>query len=298
MNVLGGTIRERRVELGLTVRGLATRAGVSPAYVTAIETANNPSTRRAPVPSLAIVARLAGVLDLDLRSLAETGRAAPATVQATHLLLYVLTPPPAGLVTSLDTVFGSGVDHWLHIADPRDPNADSTPRATTRRFALGSAPYASNYLQPERLIDALEREVAALGEAKHALRVGLLIADCSAVMRYVQNASAEVEMEPTWHDHVHRIWERHLGRPPAADVCAYYHDDLAALGLTIDQLATALALITHHHRVLVLDGDTVTEGPPAVRRILEQARPHGTTSESWRRLAAMAARGLAVDQRP
>src|SRR5690242_20266015 len=49
--LLGIEVRDRRTRLGLSVRALARHAGVSPAYITAIETARNPSTGRPPVPS-------------------------------------------------------------------------------------------------------------------------------------------------------------------------------------------------------------------------------------------------------
>lgn len=113
-------------------------------------------------------------------------------------------------------------------------------------------------------------------------------------MRYVQDAATEVALEREWHGHVERIWQARLGTGPAIDVCAYDHADVAALGLTIDQLGTALELVTRHDRVVVLDGDEVTEGAPAIRRILDQARPQGTSVGAWRELAAAAARTLAA----
>ena len=123
--------------------------------------------------------------------------------------------------------------------------------------------------------------------------MGLLIADCSAVMRRVQNAEAEVALERRWDSEVRRIWAEHLHGPPAVDVCFYRHADVEALGLSIDQLATALELARQHDLVILLDGDGTVAGPPAVRRILERARPAGVGAGAWRELAAAAATGLA-----
>ena len=72
---LGTEIRDRRLQLGLSVRALAMLADISPAYVTALETGNNPSTRRPPVPSLAVVRRLADALDLEVDALIRAGDA-------------------------------------------------------------------------------------------------------------------------------------------------------------------------------------------------------------------------------
>ena len=295
-STLGTEIRDRRRDLGLSVRALASRADISPAYVTALETGNNPSTRRPPVPSLAIVRRLADALDLDLAVLIRAEDAAKPEHGA-HVLVYVVEPPPAGLLGAVDALLGANVDHWLHIADPRSAEANSPTRATIRRFAFGAPPYATPHLDPDALVDALDREVAALAVEHRGERVGLLIADCSAVMRYLQDAAAEVAREATWHDHVHGIWHQHLGRPPAVDVCAYDREDLTALGLTIDQLAIALELVSSHEVAIVLDGDRALTGAPAIRRILEDARPPGASRAGWQQLTAAAAQTLATPSR-
>jgi transcriptional regulator with XRE-family HTH domain len=289
---LGTEIRDRRQQLGLSVRALAARADISPAYVTALETGNNPSTRRPPVPSLAIVRRVAEALDLELGALIRAGDAVRPE-EGAHVLVYVVAPPPTGLLGAVDAALGADVDHWLHLADPRRTDDDDPARATTRRFALGAHPYATPHLDPDALVAALDHEVAVLATAHRGERVGLLIADCSAVMRYLQDAAAEVALEATWHQHVRRIWQEHFGGPPAVDVCAYDHDDLAALGLTIDQLATALELVSHHDHTMLLDGDRAIAGAPAIRRILDEARPAGTSRVGWQQLTAAAARTLA-----
>lgn len=291
----GRDLRDRRHQLGLSVRAVATRAGVSPAYITAIETARNPSTGRPPVPSVQIVARLAAALDLDVHRLVAALDTRPLTPAAPeHVLLYFLAASPTGALSTLEHLFGSGVDHWLYIADPRTKERDlRNPRATICQWSLGSFPYETRHLDTEELLEALDREVAQLATTHAGSRVGLAITDCSAVMRYVQNASTEVDLEHTWHEHVRRIWRAHLKTELAIDVCAYNHDDVAALGLTIDQLATALDLITSHDRVIALAGDDITTGAAAARRILQQARPAGISLGAWTKLAEAAAESLA-----
>jgi hypothetical protein len=119
--------------------------------------------------------------------------------------------------------------------------------------------------------------------------------DCSAVMRYVQNAADEVNFEREWHNGVHRIWHDHLQREPAIDVCGYRHADVEALGLTIDQLGTALTLISTHERVVVAESyDVTVSGRAAIRRILAEARPAGVSAAAWREITRAAADSLAL----
>jgi transcriptional regulator with XRE-family HTH domain len=59
---LGKRIRDRRQELGLTVRGFAARVGVQPPFVTDIE-----ADRRRPGPE--VLDRIAAVLDVPLAEL-------------------------------------------------------------------------------------------------------------------------------------------------------------------------------------------------------------------------------------
>lgn len=292
VSALGPHVRDRRVQLGLSVRGLAARAAISPAYVTAIESGRSPSTGRPPVVSLDVVTRLAAALELDIGALVASA-GSPAG-DPRHVLAFIAAPPPDGLLAALDRVLGDGVDHWLHVADPRGEVPVDGPRATTRRFALGARPYATQELDADALLEAVEREVAALAPQHRGRRVGLLIADCSAVMRYLHDAASEVDLEQTWHPAIERMWQRHLGAPVAADVCAYAQDDLAALGLTIDQLATAVDLVERHDRVLLVDGDAIVSGAPAIRRVLDQARPAGASADAWGRLTAAAARALSA----
>jgi transcriptional regulator with XRE-family HTH domain len=287
---IGAEVRERRRQLGLSVRALAARAGISPAYVTAIETANNPTTGKAPRLSLAIVQRLAEALELDVGALID--RASPAADHGTHVLVYVLSAPTGGILAPLVAQYAAAVDHWVHIVDPRAPDDQPAENVSPIRFALGADPYATATFDADALMAALDREIAVLAPILTGRRVGLLISDCSAVMRYLRDASAPVANEASWHDDVAALFLARLGGGPAVDACAYLHDDVAALGLTIDQLQTAVDLISRHDRVLALDGDVTVSGAPAIRRILAGARPSGASSGAWEQLASAAARTL------
>lgn len=288
---LGLRVRERRAALGLSARGLAARAGISPAYVSAIESARNPSTGRPPTLSVAIARRLADALEFDVSAL--IGSVSSPGDHAAHVLAYVLASPPGGVVDALDATYGHAVDHWLHIVDPRSSTEVASERVTIRRFALGFCPYATPDLDASALEAALDHEVAALAPSLRGRRVGLVIADCSAVMRFLYDASAAVAMEAIWHDLVTRIWQHRLGAPPAADVCAYLHEDIVALGLTIDQLQTALDLVSRHDTVMLIQDRQTLSGAAAIQRILNAARPSGASPVAWEQLSAAAASTLA-----
>ena len=288
---VGAEVRERRRQLGLSVRALAARASISPAYVSAIETSHNPSTGRAPALGLAIARRLAEALGVDVTTL--IGQPEPPRGLGEHVLVYITSASTTSVVTALDLRYRADVDHWLHIVDPRSRGLRSGSRVTACRFPLGSSPYATRELDPDALIAAVDREVARLAPAWRGRRVGLLVEDCSAVMRYLSDASTEVALEARWHDAVCRIWRTRLGAPPPVDVCAYRCADLEALGLTIGQLGTALDLIERHDEVLLIDEHEVLRGAPAIKRILMDVRPSGTSRGPWEQLSAAAAQTLA-----
>ncbi|MFN8187381.1 MAG: helix-turn-helix transcriptional regulator [Gaiellales bacterium] len=298
LEAFGQDVRDRRQRQGLSVRALAARAGISPAYVTAIELGRNPTTGRPAVPSISVVSRLAAALELDLsRVLASIGSGEVADGSGSdgskHVLFYSLgcDSDPLGVAERL---FGSTVDHWLAVADPRSASSPlPAERATVRRWPLGAFPYAERHLVATHVVEALEAEVRRMAPRHAGRRVGLVIADCSAVMRWIQNADVEVQLERSWDGEVDRIWRQHLGAAPAVDICAYRHGDIEALGLSIDQLATALELVRRHERVVLLDEEGTTTGPAAIRRILGKARPSGVDVDTWFELTAAAADSLA-----
>lgn len=286
---LGAELRDRRQALGLSVRALAAAAGISPAYVTAIEGGRSASTGRAPAISLRVLDGLATALDCTVDDL--TGTRAPH--EDAHVLLYAFADD-GPLFPAVDRVFGGDVDHWLYIADPRHLEFAAADRATICTWDLGAHPYAGARLDPHDILIALDREVARAAGRLRGRRVGLAIMDCSAVMRYVQNAADEVGFERHWHAGVHRIWRERLGAEPAIDVCGYRHADITALGLTIDQLDTALTLVGNHDAVVAIEADgTTVRGRAAVRRILAEARPAGVSDGAWDALTRAAAATLA-----
>jgi len=65
----GQLIRHQRLALRLSAATVAKAVGITPAYLSMLETGRNPTTKRPPKPSFDVVARLAAVLGLEVANL-------------------------------------------------------------------------------------------------------------------------------------------------------------------------------------------------------------------------------------
>lgn len=291
----GRRVRERRRARRLSVRALARAAEISPSYLSSIEAGRNPTTGRPPEPSVMVVERIARHLGLEIADLSPTATAGEACGHQDHVLLYALGPRD-GVLEALRERFAARVDVWLYIADPRDDPA-ALPRAAdviAWRWTFGSDPYPDEFLVPSRIAVALEREVRRHEARLAGRRVGLVIADCSAVMKWMVNPESEIDFEPQWAERATSVVREVSGGPPSVNVCVYQHRDIEALSAKIDTLDSLLRLIASHGMVLVSDTKgVVLAGPPAVQAALQECRPPGIAASTWRTLAAAAAAGLA-----
>jgi len=298
---VGDVLRARRAELGLSMRAVARAAGVSPSYLGAVEAGRNPATGRAPVPSVRVLARLAVVLSVDLASLLAAVGVEAASAGAPHTLLYVLASRPVDVVEHVARLHGDTTERWVVIPDPRDPPpaAGLDERVLVRcSWPLGADPYPDRVLDPQRVVDALERSLRDAASAAGSARVGLVIADCSAVMRWVTNPETEVAFESRWVDDVEHVFAATLRRPPTANVCVYHHDDIEALALQADPLAIGLGLLRAHTTVAAVDpAGEMRTGAPAARLVLGALKPAGVATQTWADLCGAAAAGLVRETR-
>src|SRR5690349_18048971 len=90
-NPFGLLIRDRRRSLGLSVREVAHSAGLSPAYVSALELGRKSSAGRPSSPSFRVINGLAAALELDPARLVDELGAAGHT-HGGHALLYCVGP--------------------------------------------------------------------------------------------------------------------------------------------------------------------------------------------------------------
>lgn len=292
---LGGIVKRRREQLGLSMREAARRIGISPSYLFALEQGRNPSTGQGPVPSPPILGSIGRVLDVSLATLFDATGA--PMYRSAHLLLYQIG---SGLHSPLDAarpLFAGQIDSWIEIIDPRS-SANTTRRPPDvlirKRGPLGRAQLASGVFETTRLLADFADVVAEVRPLKGRRRVGIIFGANSAALRMIENPAAFLQSETTWEQDVADGFKAVLGVEPAANVCVYREADIQELASHLDPLATVLALIQEHPHVAVQDADgAVLTGPAAIETILLSARPAGVSSGTWTLLARAAGVGLA-----
>jgi transcriptional regulator with XRE-family HTH domain len=294
----GHRVRERRLALRLSVRALADLAGVSASYISAIETARNSTTGRAPEPSIGVAERLLKALDLPSTHLARLCEhdEERQVDGCNHLLLYRLGVGHGRLKPILDQLFDDSVDQWFCIADPRG-TLEEAADLISLHWPFGANPYPNDYLEPGRILKALELELRKHIRRVKPRRPGLVIADCSTVMRWVVNPECEVDFETGWAELSGNVLKRVYGQAPIANVCVYDHSDIESLSARIDLLDTLLRLFSSHTNVVAIDSENrIQKGPAAVATILLECKPGGVSSAAWRSLTSAAAATLAYDR--
>jgi transcriptional regulator with XRE-family HTH domain len=287
---LGGILRRRREQLGLSTREAARRIGISPSYFVALEQGRNPSTGRAPVPSPPILAAIGRVLDIDLATLLDLSGA--STPRSAHLLLYQTGAGHQSPLGSARRLFTGQVDHWIEIVDPRRLDDTESPPddALVRRPRERSE---SRVLETRGALSVLSDVLAEIPRSSRPPRLGVVFGASSALLRSLENPLALLESETTWEHDVAAEFRAALGVDPAANVCVYREADIEEVAGRFDPLAMALRLIRTHPHVAVQDRRDVTVGPAAIETILAAARPAGVSSETWESLARAAAAGFA-----
>ena len=294
---LGGILRRRREQLGLSKREAARRIGISPSYLVALEHGRNPSTGRAPMPSPPILAAIGRALDIELATLLDASGA--PTSPSAHLLLFQTGAGYQSPLEAARRLFAGQVDAWIEIVDPRRPDdAESQPDdvLVRKRRPLISARSGSPVFETSRVLGALSEVLAEAPRSSPRPRLGIIFGANSAVLRSIENPAALLESETAWEHDVAAEFRAALGVEPAANVCVYREADIQELTTRLDPLATVLSLVQTHPHVAVQDGSgAVTTGPAAIETILAAARPAGVSSETWESLAHAAAVGLVRD---
>jgi transcriptional regulator with XRE-family HTH domain len=292
---LGGILRRRREQLGLSMRETARRIGISPSYLVALEQGRNPSTGRAPVASPPILAAIGRVLEIELATLLDASGA--PTSPSAHLLLYLTGAGNPSPLEAARRLFAGEVDAWIEIVDPRRSHDTESPPVDIllrKRGPLSSAPSGSPVFETPRVLAALSDVLADAPRSRPPPRLGIIFGANSAVLRSIENPPALLESETTWEHDVAAEFQAALGVEPAANVCVYREADIQELAARLDPLATLLNLIQAHPQVAVQDTNgAVTTGPAAIETILSAARPAGVSSETWESLTRAAAVGIA-----
>jgi transcriptional regulator with XRE-family HTH domain len=294
---LGHRVRDRRRELGLSVRTLAAAAKISSSYLGAIESGRNPTTGRPPAPSLRVLSALAPALKLDVAQLVGVpGVVAAHGKDADHMLVYTFGRP-GSVLPQIARLHGDRVEHWLYVPDPREPRrrrvaAEGTAGVSEVHWRFGSEPYPDRFLEPGRITEALREELRLLAPSLRSKRVGVAFSDCSAVMRWVENPEDEVDYEDVWGADVAAAVAATLGQAATATVCVYHHADLETLAHHLDLLAVMVKLLRTHDSVVTIAEDELRVGSRAATAMLVNAKPPGVSTRAWGDLARAAADGL------
>ena len=282
----GEAVRERRKQRKLSLRYLAQEVGLSASYLSSIECGHNPTTGRPPEPSAVAVDRICEVLDLDRTAIfAHPDHRPHKGHGCEHVLLYRLDERRDRLEEISREMTNGAVAHWLCIVDP-NTQAEPTDRFHSWSWPFRSGPYPGDYLEGARIVEALASHAVGLRESVGNNSYGLIIADCSSVMRWVVNPDAEVEFEEEWCDQSGSALGAAFGQEPALNMCVYHQKDFEALAQRVDRLTSLLRLFDTHERIAaVLQNGMIVEGNRAVFEILRENRPDSVSSAAWRMIA-------------
>jgi hypothetical protein len=245
------------------------------------------------MPSAAILAAIARVLDVELAVLLDVSA---AKSRSAHVLLYQDGAGRQSPLPAVRNLFAGEVAAWIEILDPRLPEAATSldDVLLTKRGPLGSSGSDPLIFQRRRTIAALSDLLAKTRRTDVPPRLGVIFGANSAALRSSENPLALLESETTWEDDVRGEFQAALGIEPIANVCVYRRADIEELATRIDPLATVVDLICTHTSVAVQDEKgEVTTGPAAIEMILTSTRPTGVSSTTWESLARAAAVGLA-----
>lgn len=283
----GAAVRQSRKLLRLSLRELAQGVGLSASYLSSIECGRNPTTGRPPQPSVGAVDRLCDILKLERAAIFSRGlHRHDHHPGCEHVLLFRLDDRRDGLQEISRRMTNGMVGHWLCIVDP---NTEPEPTEDFHAWSwpYRSGPYPGDYLEVERITEALALRAVDLKDRMGSDSYGVIIADCSSVMRWVVNPDAEVDYEEEWCQRSGGALAAVLGGEPAVNMCVYHQKDFEALSQRVDRLNSVLRLIDTHERVAaVLQDGMIVEGSQAVLEILRENRPDSVSSAAWRTISS------------
>lgn len=245
-----------RRERGLSTRALAEAAGISQAYVVALERARDRHINPGPTPTLDVVARLAVALDIDPLALVRAG----LQPMGRHVLL---------VVDDLDRVSGALSSQVTSPSAPwiwSSSNAAVVhPRSAARVEPLSielrrGAPGQYDAIEIDR---SLRAGLTSIRDQVRGHEIGLVFADTSKVMTSVARPADVTDLEHHWHGIVSAA-AADAGAQAGWNVCVYAIGDLRRLD---DPVTVAEELLDTHDTVWVSESRRTLAGPAAVRRL-------------------------------
>lgn len=238
-------IHQRRLQLGLSTRDLATRAKISQPYVVSLERA-----REAPrstsikkrntsnTPTVDVIAQLAHALDIEPVKLFQ---------QAMHLASrHVLLVVDNSSATPLQIVQHANSDH--------------------RHIDIKLRKRNSRLYKPSDITEALYNQLQNLRDEIAGKSLGLVFSQTSSTMTKVDNPNAVIAFEHQWADVVNQA-AASVGAHAMFNICAYKISDLKSLK---NPLSTARELFDVHEEVWSYQDSRLTIGTNSQKQIIQQ----------------------------
>jgi transcriptional regulator with XRE-family HTH domain len=261
------SVAEARHRLQLSTRDVARRAGISQAYVVALERARAAGGEPSPTPTVDVVARLAFALGLDPLVLVASGLRS-----AGRHVLCVVEDARLPIVNRLRDLAGRSVDTWV-AARPAGGSvvADGSHPLRLRRGV-------SSAYEPTAIAASLGRELKRLAPVIDGANIGCVFAEMSEVMTTLEDARSVIAFEDSW-DAVVANAAAKFGAHAEWNVCVY---EISALRALPDPVGSVTSLVRTHDTVLAFGQDRVATGSRSVRHIVAQLRPPTQSVRAWR----------------
>jgi len=242
-------LHQRRLQLGLSTRELATRAKISQPYVVALERARQVSpdaTRKLPTPTVDVIAQLGHALDIEPVKLFQQAM----QISSRHVLLIV----------------DHSATNPLQIVEQASINQPQAWLCAEKSGDIDLRQTKSRLYKPADITHALNSELQKLRDRIASQTLGLIFSETSEVMTEFDNPQAVLKFENKWADVVDRAVTA-AGAQAAFNVCVYKISDLKSLK---NPIATARELIEVHDEVWSYQDSRLTIGTDSEKQIVQQ----------------------------
>jgi len=258
----GQQLRDRREALGYSTRQMARIAGVSQAYVVALEGSKSSRDSSGPCPTVEVLVSFAAALRLHPSELLQSSlrRSGP------HVLLVTEGAGTVELEAVISQVEGVGM--WITAGERTDlggrwPHIDL--------HSTDEPGYALDTIAVE-----LRRGLSDLSSQATGRRVGLVFSEPDSVL--LGSTEEVLAVEHHWKAMVSRsLWA--VDAEPTATLCVY---ELEVVRRMQDPLEASLDLIRSHDSVWTVSGERTSRGRRAAMRLLQGVRPPERRADEWR----------------
>jgi transcriptional regulator with XRE-family HTH domain len=254
-----------RTTQNLSTRDVARRAGISQAYVVALERARSGEVPTGPTPTVDVLAKLASALSLNPEALFRQ-----STRPVGQHVLLVLDHPEADPLHAALRAAQPKIDVWLSTSDIGHHVTTGSQR-TLPITVHGPLKSSRKYrYDPDAVQAKLHGELKRNRSAVQSERIGLVFDEMAKVMAAGADPEVIVGAEHQWEDTVcaaaaavgaHAVW----------NVCAYRLDSLRTLPDPVDAVTK---LAASHDQLWLVRKNRISKQEQAWSQVLRQLRRH------------------------